>query len=160
VKRRWTDSTASMSWTVNGDQMTESCSRSGLTYTVNARASKCILRLTKVRQIAADHLWAFATMSLTCREGDKSHDTRTPKSRVDSTTGKALSFIWRQVSWLILPTFNTQHLLTEMDNCHSVAQLTKALYTTHVGELWLYLQKYTVILHCDVINPDLSKFQS
>jgi len=104
-----------------------------LTYTVNARTSKCILRLTKVRQIAADCLWAFATMSLTCREGDKSHDTRTPISRVDSTTGKALSFIWRQVSWLILPTFNTQHLLTEMDNCHSVAQLTKASLCNFTG---------------------------
>jgi len=61
-------------------------------------------------------------MSLMCSKGDKSHETKMLKSRADSTTGKFVSFILRQVLYVALPIFKTQYLLTETDSCHSVDQ--------------------------------------
>ena len=55
---------ASISLTVYGAQTTQPCSTSGLTYTTYASTSKSTFRHVKTRCIAAERLWALATMSL------------------------------------------------------------------------------------------------
>ena len=48
------------------------------------------------------------------------------RSRADVTTGRMTPLMLKHAVWVTLPTFNVQHLLTETDGCHSVAQQTSA----------------------------------
>ena len=65
--------------------------------------SKSTLRHTKARHTAAECLWALATMLLICNEGDRSCNTKTPKSRTDLTTGRTTPSMLRQVLQETLP---------------------------------------------------------
>ena len=50
------------------------------------------------------------TMLLMCKEGDRSCETKTPRSQADSTTGNVAPLILRLVLWVILPIFNMKQL--------------------------------------------------
>jgi len=69
----------------------------------------------------AARLCALAAISLTCNDGDRSEDITTPKSRVCYTP-----LMLTLTLQMTLPTLSTQHLLTEIDSCHILAQLIKA----------------------------------
>ena len=71
VKHRCTLSIISISWTVQGDQITELNSNNGLTSTLKARTSKPVLRETKHRWISEACLWALAVMSHIWSDGDR-----------------------------------------------------------------------------------------
>ena len=53
-----------------------------------------------------------------CTDGDKSEETKTPKSRHELNTGRLQPFILTGLHIVLLPICIEQHLLMDMGSCH------------------------------------------
>ena len=60
-----------------------------------------------------------------CTDGDKSEETKTPKSRHELNTGRMQPFILTGLHTVLLPICIAQHLLMDMDSCHVSAHSTR-----------------------------------
>ena len=104
VQRRWTDSIASMSFTVYGDHAGETFSTSGCGVRTHMQEQHCDLQKHgKLLQYAGEPQQQY----------HKLYVPSMPRSRTDSTIGNNAPFILMFLSYFMLPIFRTQHLLID-----------------------------------------------